>query len=87
MQSGTDAIIYLTGNGEYQFSEVIQQGVQENTLRATCEGSELSLTVNGILLDSVTDDTFRMGDIGVGLTAFDLGSAVVEFDELRAIEP
>ena len=87
VQTGSDSIIYLTGEGEYQFSEVVQQGVQENTLRATCEGSQLSLTVNGILLDSVTDDTFREGDIGVGITAFDQGTAVVEFDEVRVIEP
>ncbi|MFK7800766.1 MAG: hypothetical protein AB8G95_03955 [Anaerolineae bacterium] len=87
VQTGSDSIIYLTGEGEYQFSEVVQQGVQENTLRITCEGSELSLTVNGILLDTVTDDTFRSGDIGVGITAFDQGTAVVEFDEVRVIEP
>ncbi|MFT5196209.1 MAG: hypothetical protein ACI9EW_003484 [Cellvibrionaceae bacterium] len=87
VQSGVDEIIYLTGEGEYQFSELIQQGVQENTLRATCEGSQLSLTVNGILLDTATDDTFRSGDIGVGLTAFEEGTAVVEFDDLRAIAP
>lgn len=85
VESGVNAIVYLSGEGEYQFSEVIQQGVQENSIRATCEGSQLSLTVNGILLDSIVDDTFRTGDIGVGITAFDVGTAVVEFDELRVI--
>lgn len=85
VESGIDAITYLSGSGEYQFSEVIQQGVQENTVRATCEGDQLSLTVNGILLESVTDNTFQTGDVGVGMTAFESGTAVVEFDEFRAI--
>ena len=85
VESGVDAITYLSGEGEYQFTEVIQQGVQENTIRASCEGSQLSLTVNGILLESVNDDTFQSGDVGVGLTAFEEGTAVVEFDEFRAI--
>lgn len=85
VESGVDAITYLSGEGDYQFSEVIQQGVQENTVRAACEGSQLSLTVNGILLESVNDGTFQSGDVGVGLTAFEEGTAVVEFDEFRAI--
>lgn len=87
VQSGINQIIYLTGGGEYQFSETIQQGVQENTLRATCEGDQLTLTVNGILLDTAQDSTFSTGDIGVGLTAFDEGTAVVEFDDVRAVTP
>ncbi len=87
VQSGINQIIYLTGGGEYQFSETIQQGVQENTLRATCEGDQLTLTVNGILLDTAQDSTFSSGDIGVGLTAFEEGTAVVEFDNIRAVTP
>lgn len=87
VQSGINQITYLTGEGEYQFTETIQQGVQENTLRATCEGDQLTLTVNGILLDNVQDGTFSSGDIGVGLTAFEEGTAVVEFDDLRVVTP
>lgn len=87
VQTGLEAITYLSGAGEYQFSEVIQQGVQENTIRATCEGETLTLTVNGILLDSVTDTSFSTGDIGVGITAYEIGTAVVEFDDVRVIEP
>ncbi len=87
VESGINSITYLSGEGEYQFTETIQQGVQENTIRATCEGNQLTLTVNGILLDTVEDDTFTTGDIGVGLTAFEAGTATVEFDDIRATVP
>ncbi|MEM8860238.1 MAG: hypothetical protein AAGD96_18070 [Chloroflexota bacterium] len=85
--SSSDEILYLSGGGEYQFSEVIQQGVQENTIRGSCEGDTLTLTVNGILLESVTDSSFTSGDIGVGVTAYEIGTAVVEFDDVRVIQP
>jgi hypothetical protein len=45
------------------------------------------LTVNGLLLETVTDPTFVTGDIGIGVSTFELGTAVVEFDDLRVIEP
>ena len=87
VESGINNITYLSGAGEYQFTETIQQGVQENSIRATCEGDQLTLTVNGILLESVQDGTFSAGDVGVGLTAFEEGTASVEFDDIRVTLP
>ncbi len=87
VESGINSITYLSGEGEYQFTETIQQGVEENTIRATCEGDQLTLTVNGILLDSVEDNSFATGDVGVGLTAFEPGTATVEFDDIRVTVP
>lgn len=88
-QSGTDQITYLTGDGQYHyiFSDAINQGVATNQMRVSCVGNELSLTVNGIPLPSVTDPTFVTGDIGLGVSAFEVGTAVIEFDNIQVIAP
>lgn len=86
-QSGSNQVIYLTGEGQYQFSELINQGVATNLIQASCIGNELSLAVNGLPLASVTDPTFVTGDIGVGVSTFQLGTAVVQFDDVRVIAP
>jgi hypothetical protein len=86
-QTGSDQIQYLTGGGQFQYAEAINQGVATNTIRATCVGNELSLAVNGILLDTVVDPTFVTGDIGLGVTTFDPGTAVVQFENISVIQP
>ncbi|GMQ79169.1 MAG: hypothetical protein BMS9Abin02_1729 [Anaerolineae bacterium] len=86
-QSGTPQVQYLTGEGQYVFSEAINQGAAQNDIRASCIGNELSLAVNGIPLETVTDPTFVTGDIGLGASAFQPGTAVIEFDSIRVIAP
>lgn len=86
-QSGGNQIEYLTGEGEYVASEAINQGQAQNSMRASCMGNELSLMVNGELLESVTDPTFVSGDIGVGASTFESGELVVEFDNVRVLAP
>jgi hypothetical protein len=88
-QSGTDQITYLTGDGQYHyiFSDAINQGVATNQMRVSCVGNELSLTVNGIPLPPVSDPTFVTGDIGLGVSAFEVGTAVIEFDNIQVIAP
>lgn len=86
-QSGDNQITYLSGEGQYQFSDVINQGVATNQIRASCIGNELSLAVNGLPLAAVTDPTFVTGDIGLGVSTFELGTAVVEFDNVRVVAP
>lgn len=94
-QSGADQITYLSGidpnnpadNGGYVFSEAIKQGVETNQLRASCMGNELSLAVNGIPMETVTDPTFVTGDIGMGVSTLEQGTAVIEFNNLRVIAP
>ncbi|MCP5099193.1 MAG: hypothetical protein GY943_26875 [Chloroflexi bacterium] len=86
-QSGNSQIQYLTGEGEFVFSETINQGVATNQIRASCIGDQLSLSVNGIPLISVTDPTFVTGDVGLGASTFVQGTAVVHFDDLLAIAP
>jgi len=94
-QSGNDQVTYLSGidasdptdDGGYVFSEAINQGVDTNQLRASCIGNELSLAVNGIPLETVTDPTFVTGDIGLGVSTLEQGTAVVEFNNLRVLAP
>lgn len=86
-QSGSSQITYLTGEGEYVASEAISQGTEPNIIRATCIGNELSLTVNGTLLDTVTDPTFVTGDVGLAAATFEPGELAVSFDNIRVLAP
>jgi hypothetical protein len=86
-QTGNTQIIYLTGNGEFSYSDVINQGVATNQIRASCVGDELSLSVNGLPLETINDSTFDSGDVGLGVSTLEPGTAVVEFDDLRVLGP
>lgn len=86
-QSGSNQVAYLSGEGEYTFSDAINQGVGTNQIRVACIGNELSLAVNGLPLAKVTDPTFVTGDIGIGVSTFELGTSVLEFDNMRVIAP
>jgi hypothetical protein len=86
-QSGNTQISYLNEGGEYIFSEAIDQESGINRVRASCIGSELSLSVNGVLLESVSDPTFVTGDIGLAVSTFEPGALEIAFDNVRAISP
>jgi hypothetical protein len=86
-QSGSPQIQYLTGDGQYQFSDTIRQGTAVNEMRVACVGNQLTLHVNGLQLASVSDPTFVIGDIGLAAGTFQPGTAVIEFDDLRVIAP
>lgn len=86
-QSGSNQVTYLTGEGQYVFSEAINQGQARNSIRAECDGNELTISANGEQLESVTDPTFVTGDIGVAASTFQPGTLVVTFDNLRVLVP
>ena len=86
-QSGSPQVQYLSGEGQYTFSDAINQGASKNEIRASCVGNELSLTVNGVPLETVNDPTFVIGDIGLGASTFQPGTTVIEFDNLRVFAP
>jgi hypothetical protein len=86
-QAGSEQILYLSGDGRFQFSDIINQGVATNQVRASCIGNELSLAVNGLPLVTVTDPTFVTGDIGLGVSTLEPGTAVVEFDQIQVLAP
>ena len=86
-QTGEQQITYLTPNQEYVFSDLINQGVATNLLRVSCIGNELSLSVNGLPLVTVTDDSFAGDDVGLGVSTLEPGTAVVQFDDLLVLAP
>jgi hypothetical protein len=86
-QTGEPQIIYLTENQGFVYSDVINQGTATNEIRASCVGNELSLTVNGTPLVTLTDPTFVTGDIGVGAATFQPGTLVVQFDNVTVVAP
>jgi len=86
-QSGREGIEYLTGEGMYAPSDIINKGQSINDLQASCIGNQLSFAVNGVQVDSITDPTFVLGDFGLGASTFQPGTAIIEFDNFRAISP
>lgn len=86
-ETGKDQITYLTENEEYIFSDLINQGVATNLIRVSCIGNELGLSVNGLPLVTVTDNSFSGGDVGLGVSTLEPGTAVVQFDDLLVLAP
>jgi hypothetical protein len=86
-QSGSDAVTYLTPDGQFQPSDAINVGVASNELRVSCVGNQLSLEVNGLPLITVTDPTFVNGDIGLAASTLQQGTTIIEFDNVRATLP
>lgn len=86
-QSGSEQVLYLTPNNEYQPSEAINRGAASNRLEVRCVGNELSLAINGMPQPAVTDPTFVVGDVGLGVSTLEAGTAVVEFDNFRVTSP
>jgi len=86
-QSGNDQVVYLTENAQYQPSDFINQGVATNQIRVSCVGNQLSLAVNGLPLFTTTDPTFVTGDVGLGVSTLEQGTAVVQFDNFSVIAP
>lgn len=86
-QSGTNQIVYLSGNGQYQESEAINKGQAPNQIQASCVGNELSLAINGVAVDSVVDSSFDTGDIGLTASTFQPGALSVQFDNVVVATP
>lgn len=78
----------LTGGGKGMVrSPAIETDGEENHIVAVCQGENLSLYVNGELLATVTDDSHRRGDVGLGVGSGSVGKALVHFDDLVVTEP
>ena len=86
--SGIDVpITYLTPDGQYQSSDLINQGVASNDVQASCIGDQLSLAVNGQPLLTVTDSDIASGDVGLASSALQLGTVEIAFDDFRVFAP
>jgi len=73
---------------EPTYSTYINQGVGAvNLLHIECIGGDLSLSVNGHLLEEVTDATFSGGDITLGAATLEAGFTEIAFDNIMVAEP
>jgi hypothetical protein len=78
----------LTGDGSGMLpSAHIKTGKQVNHVLGVCDGDELSLYVNGQFLESVTDETYTQGDVGVGASSGPGGTARIVFDNFVVTAP
>ncbi|HUX76892.1 MAG TPA: serine/threonine-protein kinase [Anaerolineae bacterium] len=68
-------------------SNAINQGNATNRIRGVCDGSTLTLFVNGQRLATAEDGTFTSGDIALTATSYEDGPTEVHFDNLTARTP
>jgi len=77
-----------TALSEATYSSYINQGWDVvNTMTVECVGNSLKLSVNGHVLDTVSDSTFSGGDIGLLATSWDGDFSEIAFDNLVVTEP
>ncbi|OQY22658.1 MAG: hypothetical protein B6I35_05525 [Anaerolineaceae bacterium 4572_32.2] len=72
---------------EWAESDVIRQGDATNHIRAICDGSTLTLFVNGQRLATAEDSTFASGDIALTATTYEEDPSEVHFDDLVVNKP
>lgn len=72
---------------EWAESDAIHQGNATNHIRAICDGSTLTLFVNGQRLATAEDSTFASGDIALTATTFESEATEVHFDNLVVRRP
>lgn len=68
-------------------TQVVRQGNASNDIVATCNGADLSLVVNGELLASASDFTYRSGDLALTATSYEVDGTEVHFDNLVVTRP
>jgi len=87
-RAGGGDLELLTGGGSGMVpSSAIRTGGQINRILAVCHEDELSLYVNGELLEAVTDDTHTQGDVGLGAGSDLEGDVRVQFDRFIVTSP
>ena len=80
--------IYLREDGsftplvDFHQSDVIRQGNATNHIYAVCDGSALSLSVNGQVLATADDTTYAGGDVALMTTSYEDTPTEIHFDNL-----
>ncbi len=78
-ESGENDFLYLV---DWTESRLINQGNASNKLGLACQGTTISLYVNGKLVSETTDNMFSSGDVGLTATSYELEGTEVHFDNL-----
>lgn len=82
-QANNNEFVQLYNGG----SENIKVGVGENTYQAVCDGHELTLFINGEHIRTVTDLYHQEGQVGVGVSSFDIAPVEITMDYITISEP
>lgn len=72
---------------DWTLTDRFNLGNATNQITAECNGSSLSLTVNGNLLAATEDSTFSTGDIALTATSYEAQETEIRFDNLRVTKP
>jgi serine/threonine protein kinase len=77
---------FLTNNNEWAVSQLIDKNKSSYRIGLECGNGKLSLYVDGQLIDSVSDETFTSGNVGlITWSGNDVSSADVSFDDFVVI--
>lgn len=68
-------------------SDAVRQGDATNHLLAVCDGSQLSLTVNGQLVAQIEDTAFTSGDIALTATTYTDTPTEIHYENLIVTPP
>jgi hypothetical protein len=70
-------------------SNAIKQGKDVNEYSATCQGEELTLTINGDEVISIDERNYRLrsGQAGISVSSFNVLPILIEMDWIRISEP
>jgi hypothetical protein len=96
--NGLYDILYaeITDSGKIQYNRVanggsndINQGKEVNEYSITCQGEELSLTINGEEAISIKEKNYglRSGQVGISVSSFNVLPILIEMDWVQVSEP
>ncbi len=77
----------ILGGDNLEYSDVINQGSAANHIRFDCVGEELTLYVNGQLLDHQTDREYSSGNVGLIAGTYSTPGADIIFDDFMVSAP
>lgn len=78
VEDGSQSLIDME---QMETTDAVRQGDATNSIQAECKGDQLTLTVNGDEVASVSDSTFSSGDVGLIAGTFDDGGTDILFDD------
>lgn len=74
--------LFLTNDDQWAVSDIVPKNAASYRVSADCGNGVLSLYVDGQLIDSVTDNTFTSGGVGLFVwSGYEADSADITFDD------
>lgn len=73
--------LFLTNDDDWATSESIPVGAATYQIGADCSPNQLTLYVNGVKIDSVSDSTFTGGGVGLFIWSAEEPSGTISYDD------